>query len=83
MIEQEKTLQLDKDAKRTKLKNTVISKASEVPAKIKENANTVVPIAAACTAVAAIAAISSACKKSAAAKRTTAARRKFLDWLIQ
>ena len=82
-IEQQKTVQLAKDAKREKVKNTVIAKASEVPAKIKENANTVVPIAAACTAVVAAAAISSACKKAATARRTTAARRNFLDWLIK
>lgn len=82
-IEQAKTEKLAKDAKREKLKNNVIAKASEVPARIKENADTVVPIAAACTAVAAVAAISSACKKAAAARRTTAARRKFIDWLIK
>lgn len=82
-IEQEKTVLLAKNAKRTKMKNIAISKACDVPAKIKENADTVVPIAAACTAVAAVAAISAACKKSAEAKRTVAARRNFFDWLIK
>ena len=82
-IEQEKTAQLAKDAKRAKIKNTVIAKAADVPAKIKENADTVVPIAAACTAVATVAVISSACKKAVVAKRTTDARRKFIDWLIR
>ena len=82
-IEQAKTVQLAKDAKRAMVKNTVLAKASEVPAKIKENADTVVPIAVACTAVVTVAAISSACKKAAAARRTTAARRNFIDWLIK